>query len=74
MTERSLLTLGDWHRAYLDGASPREWLDMRMAQLGQQDPVMWIPKASIEALQPQIAALGAPRRGRRALMASPSRA
>ncbi|HEY9110078.1 MAG TPA: allophanate hydrolase [Roseateles sp.] len=57
MTERSLLTLGDWHQAYLDGASPRELLSRRIARLGQQDPATWIHKASAAELEAQVAPL-----------------
>lgn len=59
MTERSLLTLGDWHQAYLEGASPRELLLARAADLGRQDPAAWIHKAGAAELEPQIAALEA---------------
>jgi allophanate hydrolase len=59
MTERSLLTLGDWHQAYLDGASPRELLSARAARLGQQDPAAWIHKASAAELEAQLAPLEA---------------
>jgi allophanate hydrolase len=59
MTERSLLTLGDWHQAYLDGASPRELLGALTTQLGQHDPAAWIYKAGAEALEQQVAALEA---------------
>jgi allophanate hydrolase len=59
MNERSLLTLGDWHQAYLDGASPRELLAARVGRLGRQDAAVWIHKASVQALELQIAALEA---------------
>lgn len=59
MTERSLLTLGDWHLAYLDGASPRVLLSTCAAQLGQHDPAVWIHKASRAELETRLAALEA---------------
>ncbi|WP_157281388.1 hypothetical protein [Pelomonas sp. Root1237] len=40
MTERSLLTLGDWHQAYLDGAPSREWLGAHAGLIGPHDPAM----------------------------------
>ncbi|RZL35385.1 MAG: allophanate hydrolase [Rubrivivax sp.] len=68
MTERSLLTLDDWHRAYLDGAAPRELLSAQAASLGRQDAAAWIHRASAAELEPHIAALEAQ------LSATPNRA
>ncbi len=40
MNKRSLLTLGDWHQAYLDGAPPRELLGALAGLIGPHDPAM----------------------------------
>ena len=68
MIERPLLTLEDWHQAYLDGAAPRELLSAQAAGLGQHDTAAWIHKASAAELEPRIAALEA------LLIATPHRA
>ncbi|RZJ10240.1 MAG: allophanate hydrolase [Rubrivivax sp.] len=57
MTERSLLTVGDWHQAYQEGGSPRELLGRAAAALGRHDAAVWIHKASAETLDQQVAAL-----------------
>lgn len=51
MIEQRLLTLGDWHQAYLDGASPRELLGRQAAALGQADPAVWIHRIEAGALE-----------------------
>ncbi|KQW44954.1 MULTISPECIES: allophanate hydrolase [unclassified Roseateles] len=57
MTELSPLTLADWRLAYLEGASPRDLLAGRLAQLGGHDAAVWIHKATAEQLAQQVGAL-----------------
>lgn len=57
MTEPSLLTLADWHQAYLAGASPRELLLACAARL--QADAAWIHTAGPDALVAQLAQLEA---------------
>jgi allophanate hydrolase len=51
------LTLSDWHRAYLGGASPRALLSALAERLGSSEGAVWIHRASAEQLEEQIAVL-----------------
>jgi allophanate hydrolase len=59
MNEQELLTLDDWRRAYLNGASPRVLLQARAERLGRSDPAAWIHLATPVQLEAQIGALEA---------------
>lgn len=59
MNERDLLTLDDWRRAYLGGASPRELLTARAQRLAGDDQAVWIHRVGAAALRQRIEALEA---------------
>src|SRR4051812_18464170 len=59
MSENAPLTLADWQKAYLDGASPRALLRAAVDRLLAHDDPAWIHRATPAAIEPAIAALEA---------------
>lgn len=59
MNEQDLLTLADWRRAYLGGASPRALLKARARRLARGDGAAWIHRTTAAELEAQLATLQA---------------
>ena len=59
MSEQTLLTLDDWRRAYLEGASPRALIGARAERVARGDAAAWIHRAGAAQLDARIAELEA---------------